>query len=103
MSAQRRSLMGDLRGAEGGIVTAASGYRAFEPFVGPGKTVQANVQPNADPSQRWVNMLAAGSYLWAFGCGAGQPTAISGLGTSDGTFYDVRSTDIVAQDVKVSF
>ena len=50
--AERRALVGDLRGADGGIVTAASGYRAFEPMVGPGNTIQANVQPNVFKSGR---------------------------------------------------
>jgi hypothetical protein len=102
-SVPRRALMGDLRGAENGEATAASGYRNFEPLVGPGNTIQANVEYDAPPEERWISMLAAGSYLWAFGCGAGQPTAVSGLGTNDGTFYDMWSTDVVGQDAKAVF
>lgn len=103
ITAQRRALVGDLRGGEDGLATAASGYRSFEPLVGPGNTFQSGVINDTPPSQRWISMLAAGSYLWAFGCGAGQPTAISGMGLSDGAFYDVRSTDIVTQDAMAAF
>lgn len=100
----RRALMGNLRGDESGEATAASGYRNFEPFVGPGNIIEANAETtNAPPPSRWVNMLGASSYLWAYGCGAGQPTACSGLGTNDGTFYDCWSTDVVGVDAKAVF
>src|SRR5205085_2453312 len=36
----RRALMGNRRGDENGEATAASGYRNFEPLVGPGNTVE---------------------------------------------------------------
>jgi len=103
IAVQRRALMGNLRGDEGGEATAASGYRNFEPMVGPGNTIEANVEFEQPPETRWVSMLAAGSYLWAFGCGAGQPNACSGLGTADGDFADARSIDIVSLDAKVVF
>ena len=103
INVQRRALIGDLRGAEGGEATAASGYRNFEPLVGPDQIVQANVEYGSPPGQRWISMLTQGSYLWAFGCGAGQPFAVSGLGTNDGTFYDVWSTDVVGLDAHVVF
>jgi hypothetical protein len=98
-----RALMGNLRGDENGEATAASGYRNFEPLVGPGNTFEASVEYAAPPEQRWISMLSAGSYLWAYGCGAGQPSAVSGLGTSDGTFADVRSIDVVAGDAQAVF
>ncbi len=102
--ANRLALMGNLRGDEQGLATAASGYRNFEPLVGPGNTIEANVETtNAPSSQRWVSMLSAGNYLWAYGCGAGQPTACSGLGTHDGTFFDVWSTDFVGMDARAVF
>lgn len=104
LTVPRRALMGNLRGDEKGEATATDGYRNFEPFVGPGNTIEANVETtNAPPLSRWVNMLGTSSYLWAYGCGAGQPTACSGLGTNDGTFYDVWSTDIVGVDAKAVF
>jgi hypothetical protein len=99
----RRALMGNLRGDEKGEAAAASGYRNFEPLVGPGNTLEANVEYVAPPNSRWVNMLGASSYLMAYGCGAGQPTACSGLGTNDGTFSDCWSTDIVGVDAKAVF
>ena len=99
----RRALMGNLRGDEKGEATAASGYRNFEPLVGPGNIFTANVEYVAPPNSRWVNMLGASSYLMAYGCGAGQPTACSGLGTNDGTFSDCWSTDIVGVDARAVF
>ena len=102
-SVQRRALMGDLRGAEGGEASAASGYRNFEPFVGPGNTIQAGVEATNAPATRWISMVSTESYLWAFGCGAGSPTAVSGMGTNDGTFYDMWSTDVVGQDARAVF
>lgn len=93
----RQALMGNRRGDEGGLATAASGYRNFDPLVGPGNTVEANIQDTAPAGQRWVSMLATGSYLWAYGCGGGQDTAIGYLGTHL-TDYEVWSTDVVGQD-----
>ena len=43
MRVQGRALMGNRRGDEGGMAVAASGYRAFEPLVGPGNTIEANI------------------------------------------------------------
>jgi len=101
VTAQRRALMGDLRGAEGGEATSTSGYRNFEPLIGPGNTINANVDSGL--TNRWISNLGAGSFLWAYGCGAGQPYACSGLGTNDGTFYDVWSTDVVGQNAQAVF
>lgn len=101
--ANRSALMGNLRGDEGGLATAATGYRNFEPLVGPGNTIEARVDPGYLDSQRWVSMLGSGNYVWAYGCGAGQPTACSGLGTHDGSFLDVWSTDFVALDAHAVF
>lgn len=97
------ALMGNLRGDENGEATSTSGYRNFAPLVGLGNTVEANVEYNAPPTDRWISYLARTNYLWAFGCGAGAPTSVSGLGTNDGTFYNVWSTDIVGQDAKAVF
>jgi hypothetical protein len=102
---QRQALMGNRRGDvdtyEG---MAASGYRTFEPCVGPGNTVEANIQdPPVPPDQRWISMLQAGSYLWAFGDGGGQDNAISYLGTNDADYDNVYSESIVGQDALVPF
>lgn len=99
---QRRALMGNRRGDEGGLATAASGYRNFEPFVGPENTLEANIEDTAPASQRWSSLLEAGSYLWAYGNGAGQDIAISYLGTN-GIYDDVWSTDLIGGDAKAVF
>lgn len=98
----RRALMGNRRGDEDGEATAASGYRNFEPLVGPGSTTEANIADNAPPAQRWVTMLASDRYLWAYGCGGGEPTGLSGLGTN-GQYYFAYSKDVVGMDAKAIF
>jgi hypothetical protein len=102
ITAQRRALMGNLRGDENGEATATSGYRNFAPLVGLGNTVEANVEYEAPPDQRWISFLAKTNWLLAYGCGAGLPSSISGLGTNDGTAATVHSTDIVGQDAKAA-
>src|SRR6185436_2670198 len=64
---------------------------------------KANVEPGAPADQRWISLLTANSYLWAYGCGAGSYTSMSMLGTADGTYQDVRSIDIVSQDAQAVF
>jgi len=98
----RRALMGNRRGDELGQATAASGYRNFEPFVGPGNIVEANISDISAPEVRWGPMLGAGSYLWAYGCGGGFPNGVSHLGTN-GEYNDLYSKDIVGQDAKAVF
>lgn len=102
MNVPLRALMGDRRGAESGEATAASGYRNFAPLLGNDATVLANAEDSATPDQRWISRLSADAYLWAYGCGGGQPTAISHLGTH-GQYFDVWSTDVVGQDAKAVF
>jgi len=97
-----RALMGDRRGAEDGLATAASGYRNFQPLLGPGTVVQANIDNFSAPGARWGPMLAADSYLWAYGCGAGSPSSVSYLGTY-GPYNDLYSFDVVDQDAKAVF
>ena len=98
----RRALMGNRRGDEGGLAVAASGYRAFEPLLGPGKTIEANINDVAPANQRWAPMLSANGYLWAYGCGGGQDTAIGYLGTHD-TDYEAWSTDLVGGNAQAVF
>lgn len=98
----RKALLGNRFGDFSGEAFAASGFRNFEPFVGPGNTVLANEQDNAPTAQRWISMLASGSYLWAYGCGGGSYTTMSAMGTH-GSLADVWSTDIVGQDAKAVF
>jgi len=98
----RRALLGNRFGDFGGEAFAASGFRNFEPFVGPGNTVLANEQDNAPVDQKWSSMLTAGTYLWAYGCGGGSYTSMSGMGTH-GTYSDIWSTDVVGGDAKAVF
>ncbi len=101
-SVPRKALMGNRRGDEAGLAVAASGYRAFEPLVGPGNTQEANIDDAAPAAQRWASELAAAPYLWAYGCGAGQDTAISYLGVHD-SYQEVWSTDVVSQNATAVF
>ncbi len=98
----RRALMANRVGDYYGQAYAASGYRNFQPFVGPGNIAEANVDDTAPQDQRWISLATGGAWLWTFGCGGGQDNVISQLGTHD-TYNDVWSTDIVAQDAKVVF
>ncbi len=101
----RLALMGNSRGDEGGIASAASGYRVFTPLVGPGNIVEANVSYNAPPEQRWTSMLGSGRYLWAYGCGGGAPDSCGGLGTHtiNGVPGYALSTDVVGLDAHAVF
>ncbi len=100
--AQRLALMGNRRGDEAGLAVAASGYRNFEPLVGPGNTLEADIDDAAPATQRWASELAAGNYLWAYGCGAGQDAAISYLGTND-AYQEIWSRDVVGQNAAAVF
>ena len=97
-----RALMGDRSGAEGGLATAASGYRNFQPLLGPGAIVQADINNSAAPELRWGMMLAADSYLWAFATGAGSQSSLGYMGTN-GPYADLYSIDVVGQDAKAVF
>jgi hypothetical protein len=105
ITVSRQALMGNSRGDDNGEATAASGYRNFEPFVGPGNTIEANVQGTSPPEQRWISMLSAGSWLWAYGNGGGSPISCGALGTNTvaGVTGYLYSIDVVAQDAKVVF
>jgi len=98
----RRALMGNRAGDEGGLASAASGYRNFTPLVGPGAIVEANVQDEAPPEQRWISLLTGAQYLWAYGSGGGGATSMSQLGTH-GLYNDVWTSDIVEQDAQAVF
>jgi len=97
----RRALMGNLRGDEGGSACAASGYRNFEPFVGPGNTFESNVSYSAPIDQLWISRLGSGSYLWAYACGAGLPNGVSGMGTNVYNF--AFGIDLTAVDARAVF
>jgi hypothetical protein len=97
-----RALMGDRRGSVGEISPAASGYRNFQPLLGPGTIVQANIDNSSAPEMRWGQMLAADSYLWAFGTGAGSQSSLGYFGTN-GQYQDLYSFEVVGQDAKAVF
>ena len=97
-----RALIGNRAGDKDGEAPAASGFRNFEPFVGRGNVFLANEQENATEAQRWISMLAAGSYLWTYACGGGSYTSISYMGTH-GQYREVWSIDIMANDPKAVF
>ena len=106
LTVRRRALMGDARGGgDGDLATAASGYRNFDAFVGPGNTDQANTEYGAPYDERWITLLGEGSYLWAYGNGGGAPNGVSGLGTNviAGTDNFLFSTDVVGVDAKAVF
>jgi hypothetical protein len=98
----RRALMGNRFGDFNGEAFAASGFRNFDQFVGAGNIVIANEQDAAPADRRWSSMLSAGGYLWAYGCGGGSYTSMSGLGTH-GTYQDVWSSDLISGDAKAVF
>lgn len=102
LTAPRRALMANRIGDIGGIAPAATGYRNFEPLVGPGNIVEANVADAAPDNERWISLIASGPYLWTFGCGGGTDTTVSQLGIH-GLYHDAWSTDIVGQGAQVIF
>ena len=102
LTAPARALMGNRFGDFNGEAFAASGFRAFEPLVGPGTVTFASEQDSAPPAQKWSSMLGAGIYLWGYGCGGGSYSSMSGMGTH-GAYSDIWSTDIVGQDAKAVF
>jgi len=98
----RRALIGDRFGTFEGETRATSGYRNFEPFVGPGNIELADTSDAATPDQRWISLLTTHSYLWTYGNGGGQDTSISELGLH-GQYNDVWSTDMRVNDPHAVF
>lgn len=103
ITAERRALIADRFETMNGETRASTGYRNLVPFVGIGHRFQADVSDSASPGDRWISMLTSGgTWLWTYGNGGGQDTSISTLGLH-GQYFDVWSTDIVAQDPKAVF
>lgn len=96
MELPRRALVGDFFGTRDGEAFAASGWRNFAPFFG------ANNVSFTPDKGTWISQLAANSYLWAYGCGAGTYTSMGGLGTS-GSYNDVTTTEIYQNNIKAAF
>jgi hypothetical protein len=97
-----RALMANRVGDALGMAYAASGYRNFEPFVGPGNVVEADVSDAAPDSERWITRVSAEPWLWTYACGGGQMTVISHMGTHN-QYREAWSTDLVASDAKAVF
>ncbi|HTL67265.1 MAG TPA: glycoside hydrolase family 9 protein [Lacunisphaera sp.] len=97
MAVQRRAIVGDYFGVRGGEAFAASGYRAAAPLVGTDQITNLNTQYN-DQQGVWVPALAAGNYLFAYGCGAGSYRTIGGLGNT-GQYHDANTVEMVSNDV----
>ncbi len=102
INVQRRALMADRFGDLNGEARSATGYRTFEPMVGPGNTVWANISDASLPTNCWISLLTTNDYLWTYACGGGQDTSMSAMGTN-GEYFDVWSTDLVARDAKAVF
>jgi len=98
----RRALMADRFGDLDGEARSATGYRNFEPMVGPGNIELANVVDASLPTNCWISLLSTNSYLWTYACGGGQDTSMSAMGLH-GQYFDAWSTDIVSQDAKAVF
>ncbi|HYC70071.1 MAG TPA: glycoside hydrolase family 9 protein [Opitutaceae bacterium] len=101
VNVQRRAIVGDYFGVRSGEAFAASGYRSAAPLVGNDKITNLNVLHN-DQKGVWVPALAAGDYLFAYGCGAGAYRAIAGLGNT-GNYNDANTVEMVTKDVKGVF
>jgi hypothetical protein len=97
-----RALVGDRFGDIGGEAFGASGFRNFSALLGPGRTTAANVEDNSPAGERWISRLTAQDWLWVYGAGGGDVTAISGLGMR-GPFNDVTSADLVNQRARGTF
>jgi hypothetical protein len=98
----RRALMADRFGDLQGEARSATGYRNFEPMVGPGNTFFANIADASLPTNCWLSLLSTNAYLWTYACGGGQDTSMSAMGTN-GQYFDAWTTDIVSQDAKAVF
>ncbi len=79
-----RGLIDDNFGAFGGEAFASTGWRAFSAFFG---------RPNVFALD-WFTTLANNGYLWAYGCGGGNYTGASGVGST---------SNFVSTDTKVAF
>ena len=101
-TAPQRAVLGNRFGDFGGEAFAASGFRNFDPLVGAGRTEIASELNEAQGWERWASKLAGGSYLWAYGCGAGSYTSMSFMGTH-GPYSEAWSYDLVDQDAKAVF
>jgi len=80
VAAQRRGLVDDNFGAMGGEAFASMAWRGFTAMFG----------RNAVHERDWFTTLNTESYLWAYGCGPGNGSGASGVGSST----DFRNTQV---------
>jgi hypothetical protein len=102
VTVQRRALMANRIGDYQGQALATSGYRYFEPLVGPGNTIEADVEDVAPDAQRWISMVTSSKYLWSYACSGGENNALGWLGVHP-PYETVYSTDIVDQNAQAVF
>lgn len=95
VTAERRGLIHDSFGVRGGSAYAASGWRNFAPWFGPDRITVV-------PMGQWFQTLAAQSYQWAYGCGAGSYYSIAGLGNAD-QWNSVTTWDFAGTDARAFF
>jgi hypothetical protein len=97
-----RALIGNRVGDAWGQAPAASAYRAFAALVGPENIVEAGIQLETPPADRWMGKLANGDYLWAFGAGAGGHYSLGGLG-NHAPYNDLWGSDFIEQRARGTF
>jgi hypothetical protein len=100
----RRALIGDAFGEyyfEGVVEPfSAEGYRNFAALLGNQITVLDNYHGASNASQ-WLDAVSGGSFVFAYGAGAGGESgdSIAALGPNDA----LTSRDLVARDAKAEF
>lgn len=90
-----RGLVHDSLGIRNGQAYAATSWRSYAPLVGSANVTVVGVGA-------WFSTLANQSYLWAYGCGGGSYTSVSGLGTT-GLYNDGTTWDFAALDTRAAF
>lgn len=95
ISAPEQGLLYDGFGNYNGMAFAASGYRNFSTFFGTANETVAG-------TGQWISYAAYYTYLWAYACGSGTYTSMSGIG-SHNAYYDGITTDIFQTDTKAVF
>jgi hypothetical protein len=102
LAIRRKALISESWNANNGGAYGAGGYRAFAATVGVENYVIVDTDPATPREDRWLTRLAADSYLWVFGSGAGSNTNMSGVGES-GLYNEASSADLVERGAKGVF
>lgn len=101
LTARRRAFIGDYFGSRGGEAFSSSAFGSAAAFFGVNNIDNANVMYN-DQQGTWVPYLAQNDYLFAYGCGAGSYSGISGLGNA-GNYNATSTPEIVNNDIRAVF